>query len=97
MGLRIFRDLDGVCWRAWRVETPTASAHLIESNFRGGWLAFEREDGTERRRLVQGPEDWASLPEERLVSLLAVATRVELNRTGSTGSIPVVPPPDRDR
>jgi hypothetical protein len=97
MGLRTFRDSDGVGWRAWRVETLSASAHLIDSSFRGGWLAFEREDGSERRRLVQAPEDWASLPEERLVSLLGAAARVELSRTGSTGSIPVVPPPDRDR
>ena len=97
MGLRTFRDGNGDCWRAWRVETPSATAHLIESNFRGGWLAFEREDGAERRRLVQAPEDWTSLPEERLLSLLAAATRVDPSRTGSTGSNQIIPPPDRDR
>jgi hypothetical protein len=92
VGLRTFKDADGNGWRVWRVETPTASAHLIDSNFRSGWLAFEREDGQERRRLGQVPEDWESLPPERLAALLEIATRVDLNRTGVTSQRPAAPP-----
>lgn len=97
MGLRTFSDAEGNNWRVWRVESPTASAHLIDSSFRGGWLAFEREDGQERRRLAQVPEDWASLAPERLVDLLDAATRVDLSRTGATSQRPTSPPPERDR
>jgi hypothetical protein len=81
----------------WRVETPTASAHLIDSSFRGGWLAFEREEGQERRRLAQVPEDWESLPPERLAALLEIATPVDLSRTGVTTQRSASSPPDRDR
>lgn len=41
----------------------------MEASFRNGWLVFEREDGTDRRRLAQVPEDWASLGTERLQRL----------------------------
>lgn len=92
MGLRTFSDVDGKCWRAWGVETPSASAHLIDSHFRAGWLAFEREDGKERRRLALAPEDWDSLPDERLIALLEAATKVDLNRTGGTGPNALIPP-----
>jgi hypothetical protein len=81
----------------WRVETPTASAHLIDSNFRGGWLVFEREDGQERRRLAQVPEDWEALPLEQLAAFLKVATRVDLNRTGATSQRPASPSSERER
>jgi hypothetical protein len=96
VGLRTFSDAEGNNWRVWRVESPTASAHLIDASFRGGWLAFEREDCQERRRLAQVPEDWASLPPERLTALLQAATRVDLNRTATTSQRSASPPPDRD-
>jgi hypothetical protein len=97
MGLRTFSDAEGNSWRVWGVETPTASAHLIDSSFRGGWLAFEREDGQERRRLAQVPEDWESIPPERLVGLLEAATRVDLSRTGTTSQRPASPPSEHER
>lgn len=84
MGLRLFRDAKGNTWRVWRVESPTASAHLIDATFRDGWLAFERQDNAERRRLAQVPDDWESLTPDRLSSLLESATRVEMSRTGTT-------------
>ena len=91
MGLRFFSDSDGHSWRVWRVESPTASAHLIDATFRDGWLAFEREDNAERRRLAQVPDDWESLPSERLGSLLESAARVDLSRTGTTPQrVPVI-------
>ena len=95
MGLRTFSDSAGNSWRVWHVESPAASAHLIDASFRDGWLAFEREDGSERRRLVQTPEDWESLPAERLSSLLQSATRVDLSRTGTTPQrVPAIPRDD---
>ena len=30
------------------------------------WLAFQNEDGTERRRLLEIPEGWETLPDDRL-------------------------------
>jgi hypothetical protein len=96
MGLRTFSDAEGNSWRVWGVETPTASAHLIDSSYRSGWLAFEREDGRERRRLAQVPEDWESFPPERLVSLLEAATVVDLSRTGVTNQRPASPSPERE-
>jgi hypothetical protein len=96
VGLRTFSDAEGNSWRVWRVESPTASAHLIDSSFRGGWLAFERADGQERRRLASLPDDWESLSPERLVAMLDVATRVDLSRTGVTTQRATSPPPARE-
>ena len=73
LGLVHFTDSRGTPWRVWQVETPAARAHLMEASFRNGWLVFEREDGTDRRRLAQVPEDWASLGAERLEKLCASA------------------------
>ena len=73
MGLVHFTDSRGTPWRVWQVETPAARAHLMEASYRNGWLVFEREDGTDRRRLAQVPEDWASLGPERLEKLCATA------------------------
>jgi hypothetical protein len=85
VGLIDFKDAEGVSWRVWRVETPSASAHLVDPNYRSGWLVFEREDGTERRRLQQVPEDWSSLSPERLAKLCAVASPVTPGRNTPTG------------
>ena len=85
MGLINFKDAAGIRWRVWQVETPRASAHLMDPNFRSGWLVFEREDVGERRRLAQFPEDWASLSPERLAGLVAVASPVVAGRTTPTG------------
>src|SRR6478672_10686238 len=77
MGLIEFADKDGVRWRVWHVDTPASRAHLMDPQFRKGWLVFEREDGTDRRRLSQVPDDWTALPRERLALLCAVAGPVE--------------------
>ena len=87
MGLQHFTDSRGTQWRVWQVETPAARAHLMDSNFRNGWLVFEREDGTDRRRLAQVPEDWASLGVVRLERLCAMAVPAPTVR-----SVPTVGP-----
>jgi hypothetical protein len=85
VGLISFEDAKGVRWRVWQVETPAARAHLLEQSFRSGWLVFERESGEERRRLMHVPDDWASLPAERLSQLCEVAMPVVAGRNTPTG------------
>ena len=85
MGLVEFADKDGVRWRAWHVETPAARAHLMDPQFRNGWLVFEREDGTERRRFNQVPDDWAALPRERLALLCHIAVPVVAPKNSPSG------------
>lgn len=97
MGLLAFEDADGVCWRVWRVETPRARAHLMETSFRNGWLVFEREDGSERRRLAQVPDDWLDLSAEHLTRLCRLAVRAspsKLESEATTLRMPIVPRPD---
>ena len=91
MGLITFEDQEGVCWRVWKVETPSAQAHLMDAGFRAGWLVFEREDERERRRLADVPEDWESLPPHRLDALRQIAVSANTPRTGSTHQAPVTP------
>lgn len=92
MGLQFFTDARGARWRAWQVETPAARAHLMDASFRNGWLVFEREDGTDRRRLSQVPEDWASLAPERLAHLCSLATPVPVGRTRQTAPVTIRSP-----
>ncbi len=85
MGLASFLDSNGKRWRVWKVETPSSRAHLMDVRYRDGWLVFEREDQSERRRLQQVPEDWASLPPQRLELLCDVAVPVAGGRSIDTG------------
>lgn len=96
MGLLTFRDPADVRWRVWHVETPIARAHLMDASFRNGWLVFETEDGTERRRLNQVPEDWAYLAPAHLARLCALAVPAASAKAVSsmtTIRAPIVPRP----
>jgi hypothetical protein len=84
VGLVTFDDSEGVRWRVWKVETPAERAHLMDANYRSGWLVFEREDESERRRLSTVPDDWSSLPPQRLDELRRLATMVTTPRSGVT-------------
>lgn len=88
MGLVDFADAEGIRWRVWHVETPPSRAHLMDPQYRNGWLVFEREDGTDRRRLNQVPEDWASLGSARLAQLCQVAVPVVAAKDSPTGPQP---------
>lgn len=96
MGLLSFTDAAGVRWRVWQVETPAARAHLMDPTFRSGWLVFEREDGSERRRLAQVPEDWSSLGPETLAKLCGLANPVVAGRNTPTGAQAAWPRPQSD-
>ena len=84
MGLVMFKDAAGTRWRVWHVETPSTRAHLMDASFRNGWLVFETEDGSERRRLSQVPEDWAHLASDHLARLCAIAVAAAPARSIST-------------
>jgi hypothetical protein len=94
MGLIEFSDKQGVRWRVWHVDTPPSRAHLMDPQYRKGWLVFEREDGTDRRRLSQVPDDWTALPGERLALLCAVAAPVAAIKPSTTGQQAVWPRED---
>ncbi len=96
MGLLTFQDSAGARWRVWYVETPAARAHLMDASFRNGWLVFELEDGTERRRLAQVPEDWAHLTPEHLAKLCRLAVAAPPARalaSATTMRMPITPRP----
>ena len=96
MGLIEFADGDGVRWRVWHVETPASRAHLMDPQYRNGWLVFEQEDGTERRRLNQVPDDWTSMSPARLAQLCEIAVPVVAQKTPTSGQQPVWARPETE-
>ena len=72
MSLKTFRVPDGTTWTAWRVETSVPVVPGTPSV----WLAFQNEDGTERRRLLEVPEDWEQLSDQLLDLLRRMAEPV---------------------
>lgn len=96
MGLINFRDRKGTGWRVWHVDMPAERAHLMDAVYRKGWLVFEREDETERRRLSRVPDDWASWPPDRLASLLEEATPVTMRNSPTGQLLAQARPPARD-
>lgn len=96
MGLVEFADTDGVRWRVWHVETPPSRAHLMDPQYRNGWLVFEREDGSDRRRLNRVPDDWASMTSEQLAHFCRDAVPVMGARNTPTGPQPAWTRPEAD-
>ena len=81
MGLISFSDANGAGWRVWHVDMPPERAHLMDATYRNGWLVFERDDESERRRLSRVPDDWAALPPDRLAALLEDASPVTVRNS----------------
>ena len=74
MALRTFVTSDGTTWTAWLVKTGgMASVPGTPTE----WLAFQNDDGTERRRLLEIPNGWDALPDERLDLLRRIAEPVK--------------------
>jgi hypothetical protein len=93
----MFTDARGNGWRVWKVNTPAERAHLMDASYRNGWLVFEREDGSERRRLAQVPEDWEFLTPAHLYRLCQIATQAPERRpdpAATTVRMPIVPRPE---
>jgi hypothetical protein len=74
MALRTFTASDGRPWTVWLVQPSTRSPLLGAP---GAWLAFQNEDGSERRRLRVFPTGWADLSDERLDLLRRMADPVK--------------------
>lgn len=88
MPLRTFAARDGTTWSVWRIQSSTASDAL---GMPRSWLMFQNEAGGERRRLVEYPASWQSLPDERLELLCRVAVPARLPDSSSppTGTMKV--------
>lgn len=103
MGLREFRDRDGVLWQVWSVTSEVLDKRTTAEDYMrdwaDGWLCFEHPGG--RRRLAQFPPDWEQLPDASLEALLQQAQHVKARRSGSVSgefpslgqqSLPAAPP-----
>jgi hypothetical protein len=73
MSLKTFRAPDGMTWTVWRVEAGSAT---VVPGAPSAWLAFQNEDGSERRRLINFPDDWAQRSEQLLELLRRMAEPV---------------------
>src|SRR5215212_7124239 len=97
MALRSFDDRNGEGWQVWRV-TPASSvlerSSWMEGEFRQGWLCFESLSTGERRRLAPVPENWETLPTERLELMCRVASPAR--RTTPVEGIRSVNVPERE-
>ncbi len=74
MPSRSFRANDGTQWTAWLVTAGIANVPGMPTE----WLAFQNEDGSERRRLMQVVQGWESLSDVRLDLLRRMAEPVVL-------------------
>ena len=94
MALVTFTDSQGVRWHAWNVERGRFAAtrtDYLSTEYRTGWLCFENEDATVRRRLASYPDDWMVLPPHKLELLCKAAEVVPVRRDGriaATGEFP---------
>jgi hypothetical protein len=94
MAYRILTDSSGSTWQVWAVlpaPLPRARQAAVASEYRQGWLAFERVDSgagpgaahadptgpsPEKRRLAPIPPEWEDATEAALVDLLVAAKPV---------------------
>lgn len=74
MTIRTFAGTDGTVWTAWFVQS-TGMAPV--SGAPPEWLVFQNGDGSERRRLLEVPDGWEELADERLDLLRRVAEPVK--------------------
>ena len=88
--VREFLDRNGMTWRVWAVTQeqlhPERLAADRMGDYRGGWLAFECGDGTERRRLPHYPPNWRRLTNLDLEGLLDRAEAVRRKRSSGEDS-----------
>ena len=82
--VRTITDGDGTEWRVWAVtpqrmrSNPATSEHL--GDYKDGWLAFERTDGSQRRRLPLYPGEWERVSPNELLELLARAKPARMTK-----------------
>lgn len=85
MGLREFKDADGVTWQVWTVTADVLDKRTTAEDYmrdwQDGWLCFEHSGA--RKRLAQFPADWESMPDDELQLLLDQAQAVKQRKGGS--------------
>ena len=85
--VREFLDEQGLGWRVWAVTQEQMQPDRLIADqmgdYREGWLAFERTDGTERRRLPHYPPNWRRLTNLDLEGLLGRAESVRRRRAAN--------------
>jgi len=78
-GVRNFVDGEGRAWHVWEVAPEQLTARLRPGTYAGdyqsGWLAFESDDGNERRRLPGHPRDWREFGAAEIEALCRDARR----------------------
>lgn len=88
--VREFLDERGLAWRVWAVTPEQMQTDRLVADqmgdYRLGWLAFERVDASERRRLPNFPPNWRRLSNLDLEGLLRRADAVRRRRTASEES-----------
>ena len=100
MALVTFTDSKGVRWHAWNVERgrfASTRTDYLATEYRTGWLCFENEDASERRRLATYPDDWMTMPAQRLELLCKAAEIVPVRRDGRIAATGEFPPFQADR
>jgi hypothetical protein len=87
VALREFTDGDGEEWRVWLVTPTSGGWQALAEAYRGGWLCFERADGSDRRRLslADAPASWDALPDDHLERLRRAAEVVPRRPTPGDG------------
>ena len=90
MATRALTDRQGDCWKVWK--TVPEDARGCQPGFAHGWLTFEHEPTSERRRLAPVPDDWETVSEERLLlmSRVAEAVKAPARRTPPQGIGPLL-------
>ena len=85
MGLREFKDNDGVTWQVWTVTADVLDKRTAAEDYmrdwQDGWLCFEHSGA--RKRLAQFPPDWETMSDDKLQGLLDQAQAVKQRKTGS--------------
>lgn len=74
MALRTFVAQDGTTWTVWLVQTSGLSG---VTGTPPEWLAFQNEDDSQRRRLIEVPAGWDTLSDDRLDLLRRMAEPVK--------------------
>ena len=86
MGLREFRDAEGVVWKVWNVTPDSLDKRTLAEDYmrewQDGWLCFE--SSTSRRRLADFPSAWEDLGAEELERLLGKASVVRRRKPGES-------------
>ena len=79
--MRTVTDELGRSWRIWHVMPQSAVLIQTSPEMARGWLCFESE--SEKRRLSQPPEQWATMADEDLLKLMSGAR--EVRKAGMSG------------